>query len=75
MCVNETSFGPRERSVLYASRSSKTIFRHRDEIQFDAAFRLKHMPGNEIGVMFHLGQDHKVALPSDLRAPTNRQPG
>ena len=39
----------------------QAILGHGDEFQLDAAFRLKHVPGDQVRVVFHLGQDDEVA--------------
>ena len=51
--------GPREKRFV-GVQIQQAGFGHRDEIQFDAALRLKHVPRDEVRVVLHLGQDDKV---------------
>ena len=71
-CAIETSrvFGPKQLFVLVEQHLARVIDRR--NAQPRALFRAQHLPGNDVGVMLHPGDDNLIVLLNVLASPTLR---
>ncbi len=49
--------------ALVGSQVQQTILAHRDELQAQVFLGGQDMPGHQVGVVLHLGQDNHIARP------------
>ncbi len=59
--VKGNQLRPLLQQVAVGVQVEQAIRGDRDELEPHAALRCQHLPGDEVGMMLHLGQDHQIA--------------
>jgi hypothetical protein len=55
--------------------AEQAVFANGQPPKLDAALGCEHVPGHDVGVVFHLGEDDRVARAQVGRGPTNTRRG